>query len=61
MSGSLCAVVNITKQGNLNNNFAYFTYLLGSQETSDSNQAKENKNSDNSINQAELLQTTDKS
>ena len=60
MSGLLCAVVNITKQGNLNNNFAY-SATLGIQETSDSNQAKKNKNSDNSINKAEFLQTTEKS
>ncbi len=48
MSGPLCAVVNITKQGNLNNNPVHST-TLGSQETSDSNQAEKNKNLDNSI------------
>ncbi len=58
MSGSLCGVVNITKKGNLNNNYAYSTYPPGSLETSDSNQAKKNKNLDNSINQAEFLQKT---
>ncbi len=55
-AGPLCALVKITKLGNLNNNSAYSILYLEVRRL-DSNQAKKNKNSDNSIEMAELLKS----